>query len=194
MAPGRITPQREHDRISALAAGLAATVIAWTFAAAFAPGELESLSQYSPWVYGPAAIAAWILLSAIAYLLISRNQRQSAYFEPHESYRCRDFAPAVSASCASVCANLEEKTRLAAISAGLALTMSIWIAALSFMPSSWLDGLHQAPAWIYCLGSVILWAGLSAGMYLVFRASRERTRWLDINRLTNETGLDPRPK
>jgi hypothetical protein len=175
MAPGRVTSARERDRICALATGLAATVIGWTFAAAFATGALESLSQYSPWLYGPVAVAVWALFSAIAYLLISRDQRQRALLEPHEGYRCRDFAPAASANCGSVCANLEEKTRLGAISAGFALTISLWVATLSFMPDGLLDWLGEAPAWLYCVASVILWAGLSEGMYLVFRASQKRS-------------------
>jgi hypothetical protein len=176
MAPGRVTSARERDRISALATGMAAAIIGWTFAAAFAPEELESLSQYSPWFYGPVAVAVWALFSAIAYRLISRDQRQKALLEPHEGYRCRDFAPAAPVDCGSLCANLEEKTRLGAISAGFALTISLWVATLSFMPDGWLDWLGRAPAWLYCLVSVILWAALSEGMYLVFRTSRKRSR------------------
>jgi hypothetical protein len=175
MAPGRVTSARERDRISALATGLAATVIGWTFAAAFAPEKLESLSRYSPWLYGPVAVAVWALFSTIAYLLISRDQRQRALLEPHDGYRCRDFAPAASADCGSLCANLEEKTRLAAISAGFALTISLWVATLSFMPDGLLDWLGEAPAWLYCVVSVILWAALSEGMYLVFRASQKQS-------------------
>lgn len=169
MAPGHSTPARECDRISALAVGLAATVICWTFAGAFAPAELESLSPYSPWLYGPLATAVWALFSGIAYLLISRDQRRRAHLEPREGYRCRDFAPATSANCGWVCANPEEKTRLAALSAGFALTISVWVAALSFLPEGWLDRLGEAPAWTYCLVSLMLWAALSEGMYLVFR-------------------------
>jgi hypothetical protein len=172
MGPGRSTSARERDEIPALAAGLAATVIGWIFAAAFAQTELESLSQYSPWLYGPVATAVWALFSAIAYLLISRDQRRRALLEPREGYRCRDFVPAVSANCRSVCANLEEKTRLAAVSAGFALTISVWVATLSFMPQGCLDWLGETPAWIYCLVSVTLWAALSEGIYLIFRASR----------------------
>jgi hypothetical protein len=175
MAPGRVTSARERDRISALATGLAATIIGWTFAAAFAPGELESLSQYSPWLYGPVAMIVWALFSAIAYLLISHDQRQRALLEPRAGYRCRDFPQVVPVNCHSVCANLEEKTRLGAISAGFALTISAWVAVLSFMPYGWLDRLERAPAWFYCLVSIILWLALSEGMYLVFRASQKQS-------------------
>jgi len=175
MAPDRVSSPRECDRVSALAAGLAATVIGWTFAAAFMPGELESVSQYSPWFYGPIAVAVWALFSAIAYLLISRDQRRRAILGAHEGYRCRDFSPTVSARCGSVCADLAEKTRLAATSAGFALTITAWVAILSFMPDGWLDWLGKAPAWLYCIISVTLWAPLSAGMYLVFNASRTRS-------------------
>jgi hypothetical protein len=162
--------------IPALAAGFAAMVAGWTFAAAFAPEEVDSLSRYSPFVYGPAATAVWGLLSAIAYLLISHTRRREVIFEPNESYRCRDFAPVTRGNSSSICASLEEKTRLAAMTAGFALTISLWIAALSFMPGGFLDWLSEVPAGIYCVVSVLLWAALSEGMYLVFRASRERVR------------------
>jgi hypothetical protein len=172
MAPSRVTARRDRDRISAIAAGLATTVIGWTFAAAFVQEKLEALSQYPLWLYVAAAIAGWSLFSAIAYLLISRDRKQSAFLELQESYRCPDLPPAASANCGSVCAHLEQKTRLAAMSAGLALTISLWVAALSFMPGVLLDWLGQAAAGIYCIVSVLLWAALSEGMYLIFRASR----------------------
>jgi uncharacterized protein (DUF983 family) len=176
MAPGRITSEREHDRISALAAGLAATVIGWIFVAAFMPGELESLSGYSPWLYGPVAMAVWVLFSTIAYLLISRDRRKRPSLDQHEDYHCREFAPAKSDDHCTVCANQEEKIRLGAVTAGFALTISGWVAALSFMPAVWFDRLGEAQPWVYCIVSIILWAALSKGMYLVFRASRERSR------------------
>ena len=177
MASGRVTSARERDRVSALAMGLAATVMAWTFAAAFAPGELQAVSGYSPWLYGPVAISAWALFSTIAYLLICRDQRRRVQLEPREPYRCRDFATAASLNCNSVCASLEEKIRLASISAGLGLTVMAWVAALSFMPGPWLDWLSKTPRPTCCIVSIALWLGLSKGMYLVFRASRER--WVE---------------
>jgi hypothetical protein len=177
MGPSPATSRRESDRISALAAGLAATVIGWTFAAAFTPGELESLSRYSPWLYGPAAVAVWALFSTIAYLLISGDRRRRAFLEPKEGYHCRDFSPVATADCRSVCANLEEKTRLGGVTAGFALTITLWVAALSFMPGGLLDWLGEAPAWVYCIVSVVLWAVLSKAMYLVFRSSLRRSRY-----------------
>src|SRR5215469_2296884 len=131
MASGHPSSARDRDRISALAAGLAVTVSSWTFAAAFAPKELESVSGYSPWLYGPAMTAAWALFSAIAYLLISGGRPRRAPLESHEGYRCREF-PVVPTEGCSVCANRREKNRLAAVTAGFALTISGWVAALSF--------------------------------------------------------------
>jgi uncharacterized protein (DUF983 family) len=176
MVPSHLTSTRDRDRTSALAAGLAVTVISWTFAAAFAPEELESLAHYSPWLYGPAATTAWALFSAIAYLLISRDRRRRAPLNPHEGYRCRELATAAKANGCSACANQEEKNRLGAVTAGFALTISGWVAALSFMPDGWLDWLGDAPAWIYCIASVVIWAILSEAMYLIFRASRENVQ------------------
>ncbi|HEY2525117.1 MAG TPA: hypothetical protein VGI29_08660 [Candidatus Binataceae bacterium] len=172
MLPTRVTSQRERDRTSALAAGLAATVICWTFAVAFAEARLEYLAPYSAWIYGPVVTAIWALFSAIAYLLIGRHQREKAADEPCEGYRCREFPQVASANWSSVCADPEEKTRLAGITAGFALTISAWVAALSFMPESCLEWLGEAPAWTCCVVSVTLWAALSGGMYRVFRALR----------------------
>jgi len=176
MAPSHVTSARDRERISALATGLAATIISWTFAAAFAPEKLESLAYYSPWFYGPVATAAWALFSAIAYLLISRDRRRRAPQNAHEGYRCRELGMAAPANGYSVCTNQAEKNRLGAVTAGFALTISVWVAALSFMPGAWLDWLGDAPAWIYCIASVAVWAGLSEAMYIIFRASHEKLR------------------
>jgi hypothetical protein len=174
VALSRATSGPERERISALTAGLAATVITWTFAAGFASEKLETLARYSPWLYGPALTAAWALFSAIAYLFIRRSRHPRARRDVDESYRCSELRASASAIGSSICANQDEKDRLGAVSAGFALTISAWVAMLSFMPENWLDSLGQAPAWIYCIASVILWATLSASTYLIFRASHRR--------------------
>lgn len=176
MAPSRVTSARDRERICALTIGLAATVISWTFAAAFAPEKLESLTQYSPWLYGPASTAAWAFFSAVAYLLVRRDRRRNAPQNAHEDYRCRELGVAAPANGCSICANQREKNRLGAVTAGFALTISTWVAFLSFMPEAWLDRLGEAPAWVYCIASIILWASLSEVMYLIFRASGEKLR------------------
>ena len=171
MALTQVTSARERDRTSALAIGLAATIVSWTFAVAFAPEKLDSLARYSPWLYGPAATAAWALCSGIAYLWISRDRRQRVPLNSRQAYRCRELPMVATASGCTVCANREEKNRLGAVTAGFALTISGWVAALSFMPDSWLDWLTKAPSGLYCIVSIVLWITLSAAMYLVFRAS-----------------------
>jgi hypothetical protein len=173
MASSHVTSARDRQRISALTIGLAATVAIWTFAAAFAPEELESLGRLSPWLYGPAATTAWALFSAIAYLLLSRDRKQKTPLNSCEGYRCRELAMPVKPNGRSVCANQKEKNRLGAVTGGFALTLNIWVAALSFMPEGWLDWLSQSPAWIYCIASVILWATLSEAVYLTFSTSPE---------------------
>src|SRR5690242_5395284 len=115
MAPSHLSSARDRDRTSALAAGLAATIIIWIFAAAFAPEKLESLSGYSPWLYGPAATAAWALFSAIAYFLILHDRQRRAPLNSNEAYRCREFAVAPMGSGCSVCTSQEEKDRLGAV-------------------------------------------------------------------------------
>jgi hypothetical protein len=153
-----------------LTAGLAATVITWTFAAGYAPATLETLGQYSPWLYGPGSTLAWAAFSAIAYLLIHRNGLQSSS-RHDETYRCRELGVPVPVISTSVCASRDEKNHLAAVTAGFALTITAWVAALSLMPADWLDSLSAAPAWSYCAGSVGLWAALSAMMYSIFSAA-----------------------
>ncbi|MBV8451963.1 MAG: hypothetical protein JOZ29_06770 [Deltaproteobacteria bacterium] len=176
MASSSPTSVRDRDRISALAAGLAATIISWTFAAAFAFEKVDSLSNYSPWLYGPATTAAWGLFSIIAYLIISRDHRRRMPLNSQEGYRCREFALAAAGNGHSICANQAEKNRLGAVTAGFAFTISGWVAALSFMPNGWLDWLGEEPAWVYCIVSVILWMASTQAMYLIFRASRTKLR------------------
>jgi hypothetical protein len=165
-----MTLASDRQRISALTAGLAATVITWTFAAGYAPATLETLGQYSPWLYGPVSTVAWAIFSAIAYLLIHRYGEQSSARPSDVTYRCRDLGVPTPSVSTSVCANREEKNRLSAVTAGFALTITGWVGALSLMPSDWLDSLSAAPAWWYCVGTVGLWAVLSAMMYSIFSA------------------------
>jgi hypothetical protein len=165
---------RDRDRISALALGLTVTVVVLMFAGAFAPDQLESISRYSPWLYGPAATAAWALFSFAAYLFISRGRERRAPLESHEDYRCPELAKAPKPDGCTLCANQREKARLSAVTAGFALTITMWVGSLSFMPNGWLDWLGKAPAWTYCLTSVLLWAAFSATMYLVFRATGQK--------------------
>jgi hypothetical protein len=169
-----VTPARDRERISALTAGLAATIIVWTFAVGYAPATLEALGEWSPWLYGPGSTAAWALFSAIAYLLIERSAQQSSSRHLDETYRCPELGIPSTATSHSVCANRNEKNHLAAVTAGFALTIAAWVGALSLMPPDWLDSLSAAPAWSYCVSSVGLWAALSAVMYSIFSASDRR--------------------
>ena len=170
----RVTPARDRERISALTAGLAATIIIWLFAVGYAPATLDSLGEYSPWLYGPVSTVAWAALSAIAYLLIHRSGDRYASGSLDNSYKCPELRVTTQAISHSVCANRREKNHLAAVTAGFALTIAMWVATLSLMPSDWLDSLSTAPPWSYCLGSVGLWAALSTTMYSIFSASDRR--------------------
>src|SRR5271169_3401158 len=95
----------EKQRISALTAGLAATITIWTFAAGYAPATLEKLGEYSPWLYGPVSTVAWAVFSAIAYLLIHRNGQRSSSRHSDETYRCHDLGVPTPAIGTSVCAS-----------------------------------------------------------------------------------------
>jgi hypothetical protein len=170
-----MTSARDDIRVASLTAGLAATVGAWIFIAAFAPSAVDALGGYSPWIYGPASTAVWALFSGAAYLALRRNRGQGAASDVAASYRCREFTGALRMPADSVCASREEKLRLAAVTAGFALTISSWVAVLSFIPASLLDSLEAAPAWLYCLVSVGLWATLSTLMHAALRESYRPT-------------------
>jgi hypothetical protein len=169
-----VTPVRDRERISALTAGLAVTIIIWTFAAGYAPAALETLGESSPWFYGPVSTVAWAVFSGIAYLLIPRSGRLSSSLHLDETYRCHDLGVPTPIIGPSVCASRDEKNHLGAVTAGFALTITAWVAALSLMPADWLDSLSAAPAWSYCVGSVGLWAALSTVMYSIFSAADRR--------------------
>lgn len=164
------TRASDRERIAALTAGLAATISVWTFAAGYAPSTLETLGQYSPWLYAPASAVAWALFSSVAYLLIHKSGAPTTPRHADEAYRCRDLAVSMPAVSISVCASRDEKDHLGGVTAGFALTITVWVAALSLMPDAWLDSLSAAPAWWYCVGTVGLWAGLSTVMYSFFSA------------------------
>jgi hypothetical protein len=168
--------KRDRARTSALVGGLAGTVAAWTLAAAFASERLGSLSSYSPWLYGTVATAVWALFSAIAYLLVARGRDRMTPLDLHEGYRCPELAMSAKSNGHSLCANQNEKIRLAAVTASFALTITAWVGALSFMPEDWIDWLGNSPVWICCVASMVLWSTLSAAMLLAFRDSSERDR------------------
>jgi hypothetical protein len=97
---------------------------------------------------------------------------QSGWDEPCRSAVKEDHMKRIGhyMTCPSVSANRKEKNRLAAVSAALGLTISIWF-GFFFMPEDWLDTLSQAPAWLHCLAFAILWAILTEATYFIFRAS-----------------------
>jgi ABC-type transport system involved in cytochrome c biogenesis permease subunit len=169
-----VTSARGTEPITALTVGLAAIIICWTCAVAFALNSLEALGDYSPWLYGPAATAVWAVFSAVIYLLIRRNNRRKIPSSPHENYQCAGLHVTAPYHGASVCATRAEKDRLAAVTAGLAFTMSTWVVTLSLAPEGWMDALSVAPPWLYCLASAALWAGFSVTLGAIFRASSRR--------------------
>src|SRR5271170_3988687 len=112
-----VTSARDRARISSLTAGLAVTLGAWTFFEAFSPLTLEALGQYSPWLYGPVSTLAWAFFSGLAYALLRRNYGQDIAPDAVSTYRCRDLAIREAMPGLSICASLEEKRRLEAITA-----------------------------------------------------------------------------
>jgi hypothetical protein len=169
-----VTSARDRVRVSSLTAGLAVTLGAWTFLEAFSPSTVEALGEYSPWLYGPVSTLAWAFFSGIAYAVLRRSHGRDIT-DAVSTYRCPDLAIRAGVPGISICASLEEKRRLEAVTAGFALTIGAWITTLSFMPQDLFDSLTAAPAWVYCLISVALWMTFSAAMHLVFGASDRRS-------------------
>jgi hypothetical protein len=171
-----MTSAQDKTRVSALMTGLSAVAGSWIFVAAFAPTKLEALGGFSPWFDGPVLTAAWALFSGLAYLLLRRGDIARHAPDEIANYRCRMAETTPYSASASVCASREEKRRLAAATAGFALTISVWVATLSFLPEGWFNALNAAPVWFYCLVSVGLWGLLTAAMRVALEASEHKPR------------------
>ena len=105
--------------------------------------ELEALGGFSPWFDGPVLTAAWALFSGLAYLLLRRGEIARHAPDEIANYRCRMAETTPYSASASVCASREEKRRLAAATAGFALTISVWVATLSFLPEGWFNAFRM---------------------------------------------------
>jgi len=57
--------------------------------------------------------------------------------------------------------------------AGFAVTISAWLALLSFAPHDWLDGIVSTSPWIYSLASMLVWWGSAVFAYWSFRRGRQ---------------------
>jgi hypothetical protein len=164
----------EKDRAAALTVGLSATVGAWILAAAFGGAWLDSVSVLSVEAYALISLAFWLSFSVFAHLLLGRPARAA-----RPTANSTDLLNKLSASRAipktadHLCASECEKDKLAALTAGFAITMLAWLTSLSFLPRQWSDSLTNASPWILCAASVALWGIAGPLMYMVFRAARE---------------------
>jgi len=169
---------KEKERVAALSAGLAIVVLVWIAAQAFAPDRIASLGTLSIWLYGPISAAAWAVLSLISYALIVRAQRRNPALCPEHEEATREARLASCADLAKIpkCVeevNALEKDKLAALTAGFAITIAAWLAIFSFIPMEWLESAGISP-WLYCLASVAVWASSAELMYWGFRRKRLR--------------------
>jgi hypothetical protein len=165
----------EKDKAAALTVGLSATVAVWILAAAFAGQWLDSVSVLSVEAYALISLAFWLSFSVFAHLLLRKPARAARpAADSTVPLNKLSAAPAISKTADHLCASECEKDKLAALTAGFALTMLSWLASLSFLPRHWLDSLTNASPWILCAASVTLWGMAGPLMYLVFRAARQR--------------------
>ena len=165
---------KDKERVAALSVGLAIVVLVWVAAQAFASDRIAALGTLSIWFYGPISAVAWGLLSLISYTLIVRAQRRNPALCPEHEEATREARLAACADLAKIpkCVeevNAVEKDKLAALMAGFAITIALWLAIFSFVPSQWLDFVISISPWLYCLASIAVWATSAELMYWGFR-------------------------
>ena len=170
---------QEKERVAALSAGLAIVVLVWIAAQAFASDRIASLGTLSIWFYGPISAAAWAVLSLISYALIVRAQRRNPGLCPEHEEATREARLASCADLAKIPRCVEEvdtleKDKLAALTAGFAITIAAWLAIFSFIPTEWLESAISVSPWLYCLASVAVWASSAVLTYWGFRRKRLR--------------------
>jgi len=169
---------KEKERVAALSVGLTIVVLVWIAAQAFASEWIASLGTLSIWFYGPISAAAWGVLSLVSYTLIVRAQRRNPALCPEHEEATREARLATCADLAKIpkCVeevNAVEKDKLAALMAGFAITIALWLALFSFVPMEWLESISISP-WLYCLASIAVWVSSAHLMYWGFRHKRPR--------------------
>ena len=82
-------------------------------------------------------------------------------------------SPEIEAQGDSLCDAIvrSERDKVAAVPAGFAIMIPIWITTFSFLPQTWLDSIGGMPAEFYCGGTIALWSVAGTLMYLAFRTS-----------------------
>jgi hypothetical protein len=170
---------KEKERVAALSVGLTIVVLVWIAAQAFASEWIASLGTLSIWFYGPVSAAAWGVLSLISYTLIVRAQRRNPALCPEHEEATREARLAACADLTKIpkCVeelNAVEKDKLAALTAGFAITITSWLAIFSFVPMEWLGSAISISPWLYCLASIAVWASSAELMYWGFRRKRLR--------------------
>ena len=168
----------EKERVAALCAGLAIIVLAWTGAQAFASDWINTLSVPSVWLYGPISAAAWGLLSAISYILITRAERRNPALCPEHEEAMRELRRKTCEltkvpKCIEYVDQLE-RDKLGAVMGGFAITIATWLALLSFAPRGLLDGIVSTSPWIYSLATMLVWFGSAQFTYWSFRRGRHQ--------------------
>ena len=155
----------EKDRAAALMLGLSGTVALWILAAAFGGEWLDSVSFLSLEAYALISLALWLFFGVFAHLLLRKPagaaRPAASSLDPLNKLSA---APAIPKTADQFCASECEKDKLAALTAGFAITMLCWLASLSFLPRQWLDSLTNASPWIFCAVSVALWRSPARGL------------------------------
>ena len=188
--------ENDKDVMSALTAGFALVLGLWLFGEAFTAEWLNTIAILSPWLIGVITLGIWGAVSLITYVLIRPAQRQcraicSARRAPAFSYPADSTFPEIEAQKSDLCDAIvtAEREKIAALTAGFAIMIAIWVTTLSFMPQAWLDSIGRMLAGFYCAATIALWAVASPVMYLVFRASSHRRLSRDRSAVDSETLL-----
>lgn len=186
--------ENDKDVMSALTAGFALVIGLWLFGEGFMADWLNAIAGLSPWLIGLITLGIWGAVSLIAYVLIRPAQRQCraiclARRAQPSSYPADSNWPEIEGQNDNLCDAIirAERDKVAALTAGFAIMIAIWITALSFMPQAWLDLIGRMPPGFYCAATIGLWAVASPVMYLVFRASSRRPPLHDRSDVDSET-------
>jgi hypothetical protein len=166
-----------HDgkNLTALLIGFAIVTIGWFVLEAFAPAVMDWLGDSSPWVYGPATVVVWGIVSLIARMTIRRNPTTDNVLPravPGGTWSANEKH---AFELRTEAARQLECDKISALSAGFALTVLTWLIVLSYAPSAWIEEIGAQPPWEYSIVSIVYWAVTAEISYLLLRRGRRRS-------------------
>jgi hypothetical protein len=165
------------DRIAALSAGLAITILLGEAAESFLPGWVGSLGNVSLWRHGSIFLGAWGVASAISYSLMIRAQRQNPRLHQGQEAAGHTAEPPATGLAIAPERRREiiaaERDSLAALLGGFAIMIAAWLVVLSYAPLEWLA--ENAAPWENIAASLAVWSVSSELIHVGIRRGRWRS-------------------